>query len=156
MSDQVIGYRPRPLRYLRRWEHQDWRLKVYGISAWGDRPPDDLIAAGEQLAIATLPTPALADGRHGVGLLGVHDGKGACFVFVSWWAKTYELNHCLFRAPRGKYSELARVEPTLFGCTWDLHILAFERDAWVSSMLGTADGAPDLDVYLSARLDSNA
>ncbi len=148
-----MGYRTRPIRYLRRWNHQDWRLKVYGISAWESALPDDLLSAGERLATATLPSPANGDGRHGVGLLGVHDGQNACFVFVSWWAKKYELNHVLYRAPRGRYDELARVEPTLVGCTWDLKLIAFERDAWVSSILDT--GEPDLEGYLLARFDSS-
>lgn len=149
-----MAYRTRSIRFLRHWDHQDWRLKIYGISAWGTQPPDELIAAGESVAAATLPKSSTSNGCHGVGFLGVHDGVQASFAFVSWWAKTYELNHVLFRGPRGAPDELARVEPTLFGCTWDLRVIAFERDAWINSMIGDR-GEPDLDTYLSATFHAN-
>ncbi|MDB4961845.1 MAG: isochorismatase [Myxococcales bacterium] len=149
-----MSYRVRPIRYLRQWQHQDWRLKVYGISAAGDRPSDPMIAAGERLAIATLPSGATADGRHGVGLLGIHEGVHACFVFVSWWAKIYELNHFLFRGPKGNPDELAPVQAGLVGCTWDLRVVAFERDAWISSMSGPSDG-PNLEQYLAATFNAD-
>jgi hypothetical protein len=148
-----MSYRARPIRYLGPWHHQGWRLKAYGISAWGERPPDELVREGELVAAATLPQPATADGRHGVGFLGVHEGMHASFVFVSWWAKLYELNHRLFRRTRGQAGDLLPVEPGLFGCTWDLHIIAFERDAWISSMAHGVDG-PDLEAYLAAGIST--
>lgn len=129
-------------------------MKIYGISAWGDQPPAELIAGAEAIAGLSLPILGANDGVHGVGFLGVHDGVHASFAFVSWWAKTYELNHVLFRGPRGRPGELARVEPTLFGCTWDLRVIAFERDAWIHSMLGDRD-EPDLDAYLAATFHAN-
>ncbi len=150
-----MAYRARAIRYLSHWQHQEWHLKVYGISVGMVRPPDELVAAGVSLAAATLPAGAHADGRHGVGFLGVHEGAQACFVFVSWWAHLYELNHFLFRRPKGSAGEFAPVQPGLCGCTWDLHVIAFERDAWINSMLDTADGSPDLEVYMSATFDAD-
>jgi hypothetical protein len=146
-----MTYRTRSVGFLRHHSLRDWRLKLYGISVEGRRPPEELLAAGEALAAATLPSPATGDGRHGVGFVGVHEGAQANFVFVSWWAKLYELNHVLFRGPKRQPYELARVDPPLVGCTWDLRVVAFERDAWINSMVGDA---PDLDTYLSATFES--
>jgi hypothetical protein len=147
-------YRPRPIRYLEQWEHEGWRLKVYGISAWEERPAQTLVEHAKRIAAEHLPQPAVEDGRYGVGLLGVHDGKKASFAFVSWWSLVYELNHLLFRAPRNDPAAFARVEPGLLGCTWDISVVAFERDAWIHSML-TGKQGPDIEAYLAARLDTN-
>lgn len=150
-----MPYRPRPIRYLRHWENDGWRLKVYGISAAEERPPEPLVTAGLALAASTLPQPPTGDGRHGVGFMGVHDGAKNVFVFVSWWAKIYELNHVLYRGTRGQPSTLAPVERTLFGCTWDLHVIAFERDAWISSIVRAGD-EPDVERYLGATFATEA
>jgi hypothetical protein len=147
-------YRARPIRFLRRWVYVEWRLKVYGITASRDRPPNALVAAAEALAAVTLPSPATSGGRHGVGFLAAHDGAHADFAFVSWWANVYELHHVLFRGPKGRPSELAPVEPSLVGCTWDLWLIAFERDAWIRSMIGTPDGLPEIATYLDTTLDA--
>ncbi len=127
-------------------------MKVYGISAWSEKPSDALVEVGQVVATATLPPDATNDDRYGVGFLGVHDGQMATYVFVSWWAKLYELNHFLFKRPRGESGNFAPAGAGLFGCTWDLSVIAFERDAWISSMTG---GAPDVERYLAQHLHAN-
>lgn len=41
---------------------------------------------------------ASTEGCYGVGFLGVHDGRGADFVFIDWWAEENELHHHLYMA----------------------------------------------------------
>lgn len=143
-------YQPRSVRYLDEWKHQGWRLKVYGISAWAPRPPEGLVTAAKRIARDLLPTPATESSRHGVGLLGAHHGKDASFVFVSWWAEVYELNHFLFRGRRDEFDGFARVESGVIGCVWDLGVIAFEREAWIQALRANP-AEPDLEAYLSAR-----
>ena len=69
-------YRTRPIHYLHEWAHRGWRMKVYGISAWSEKPPDALVEVGQVVAAATLPPDATSEDRYGVGLLGVHDLGG--------------------------------------------------------------------------------
>jgi hypothetical protein len=145
-------YVPRSVRYLDEWKHQGWRLKVYGISAWAARPPEALVTAAKQIATDLLPAPATGSHRHGVGILGAHHGRRASFVFVSWWAEVYELNHFLFRGRRDEFDGFARVEGGVIGCTWDLGVIAFEAEAWVQALRANPD-APDLEAYLSTRYD---
>jgi hypothetical protein len=147
-----MTYRRRPIRFIDLWKLDDWTLKLYGIAADRDRPRDDLVAAARSIAVRTLPTPARSGGRHGVGLVGAHDGANAAFVFVSWWANLYELNHVLYRAPKDALGEFARVPAELVGCTWDLRVIAFERDAWTAAI---ESGTPDLEHYLAARFDAD-
>ncbi len=149
-----MKYRARPIRFLQHWTPGEWRLKVYGISAWSKPPPPELVTPALALAEGTLPARATEEGRHGVGFCGIHEGKNARFMFVSWWGKLYELNHYLFRSPRGATIDLQPVERGLIGCTWDLHIINFERDAWLASMMGE-DGEPNLETYLAATFNAD-
>jgi len=144
-------YRPRPVRDLGTFEHEGWRLKRYGIAYAGDAPRPELVEASDAVARATLPLPAQAEGRYGVGFLGIHDGRGHCFTFVDWWADENELHHRVFITPADAPGDLrpaSASEPV--ACVWDLAVMAFERDAWVRCVLD-AD-APDVSAYLVARL----
>ena len=40
-------------------------------------------------------------------------------------------------------------------CVWDLRVIGFERDAWLSKVLRNPSG-PDIDAYLSERLNEDA
>src|SRR5262249_45540547 len=89
----------RPVRLLGLWEAAGWRLKVYGISYGREVPGPEAVAAAKRLAAAALPVPAVTADRYGIGFLGVHDGRGACFVFLCWWAHENELYHLVWSAP---------------------------------------------------------
>lgn len=43
----------------------------------------------------------------------------------------------------------------LSACVWDLFLIGHERDAWVNNVLASR-GAPELDSYLGARLNTDA
>ena len=40
-------------------------------------------------------------------------------------------------------------------CVWDLRVIGFERDAWLSKVLRNP-GGPDIDAYLFERLNEDA
>jgi hypothetical protein len=52
-------------------------------------------------------------------------------------------------------SDSARLEPAATGAissdVWDLRLLAFEREAWVETVL---KGGRGMDAYLASRLDA--
>lgn len=153
--DQLEPYEPRPVTNLGRHEAGGWRLKVYGIAHRRPRPRPELVAAARRLARSVLPRPALGGGRHGVGFLGIHDGRGACFVFVDWWADENELHHRVFIAPGDRPIDL--VDHTASGpaaCVWDLAVLAHERQAWVDTVLANPTG-PDVEAYLDRILEGH-
>jgi hypothetical protein len=147
-------YAPRPVRPLGTFEHDGWRLKVYGIAYRGAAPSAELLGAAQGIAAQTLPFPATFDGRYGVGFLGVHAGRGHDFVFVDWWEDENELHHHVFVAPSAEPDAFRDVTATgLSACVWDLSVICFERQAWLETVLTDPDG-PDIEAYLGRRLDA--
>ena len=146
-------YRPRPVRCLELFEREGWRLKVYGIAYGRDLPRSELVATAKRIAASALPSPAVDASRYGVGFLGIHDGRGANFIFLCWWAHENELHHLVWSAPSDelqRFTEQAPGAPK--ACVWDLAVIGFEREAWLECVLANPSG-PDLEGYLARRLD---
>jgi hypothetical protein len=143
-------YRPRFIRFMDLWTIGEWRLKVYQIT----RYPGDLPAALHDAAIHLVPSclPAVSPDCYGVGFVGVHAGRGASVVFVCWWSHENELHHRLYlSAPHDPVSMRPAADSDMTACVWDLALMAFEREAWIRSVL--AADVPSLDHYLSLRMN---
>lgn len=149
-------YRKRPIRFLELWNYREWRIKLYGISSGRAAPRDELIEAAKSVAAERLAAIPSSMNHYSVGFLGVHDGKTANFVFVDWWAYENELNHHVYISPTDHPARLRDATPSgIVACVWDLRLMAFERDAWVETVLKRKDG-PDFDAYLSKQLNEDA
>lgn len=148
-------YAPRPIRFLELWEPDGWRIKVYGIAYRRERPDPELVEAAKKVARERL-SGAAADRHYGVGFLGVHQGRGADWVFVDWWADENELHQHVYISPPGHPEELVEVTATgVIACVWDLRVMCFERGAWVEQVLANPAG-PDVEGYLACRLNEDA
>ena len=148
-------YQPRTIRALELLEARGWRIKVYSILHASKARDDALIEAAKGAALELLPQPAVTLDRYGVGFVNVHQGKSYDFVTVAWWA--YETELCQITLTRPS-SASYRLEPLttsdsaeLSSDVWDVRLLAFERDAWLETVL-TREGGPDLKGYLERRL----
>lgn len=146
------AYEPRSTRFLRLWHHDGWRLKVYGLAYERPAPEPGLVEAALHRATECLPMPAVAPDRYGLGFIGVHQGRGSNLAFVSWWENQNELFHRVFTSDPATSLGLEPVGSTgLTACVWDLALIAFEREAWVGTMMA----GPELrgpEGYLAARL----
>ncbi|WP_037066628.1 hypothetical protein [Pseudonocardia acaciae] len=143
------AYRRRPVRFLELWEDGGWRTKVYGIAADRELPGAELVAAAKRVARATLPQPARGPDRYGIAFLTVHEGREGAWALLDWWVNGNQVHHHLFGAAVDTPSELRPVGTGLMACTWELAVLAFEREAWLREF--TAE-EPSEDRYLAARL----
>jgi hypothetical protein len=147
-------YEPRPVRFLEAWEHAGWRLKVYGITYRRERPRAELIETARRLARESLPE-ALTGGNYGVGYVGIHDGRGANFIFVDWWADENELHHHVFAASSDELKNLPEITATgLSACVWDLRVQCFEREVWLEAVLRNPRDV-SLEDYLRRRLNED-
>jgi len=142
----------RPIEYLGLVQHQDWRLKFYSIvygQALLDRSD---FGRGFRLVLHHLPQPAQTDERAGVGFLIAHQGRGASYAVLCWWDQENELPiKVAVRRPdeRGGWRP-ARGRESI--CVWDLEVIAFERQAYVETLLAGGDPATAAEAYLARHL----
>lgn len=147
----IDAYEARPIRPLGLWEDAGWRFKAYAITRPGVPlgPALESAARGATAAVARLPC---AHDTHGVGFVGIHQGRGYNQVFVDRWVNQNELLHDVFISDE---ATPARLAPPPAGhnsvCVWDLALQAFEREAWVAHAMGPNG---DVQAYLATRLDA--
>jgi hypothetical protein len=147
-------YRPRHLRFIRRQDMGDWRIKVYGIATFGRTTRSELVEAAVSQAAKTLPQPAVSDDRPGIGFVIAHDAASVCFALVYWWQSANELHQRVFVSPLAEPGNFRRYENPGAGCVWELGIIDFERRAWLEDVLANPEG-PDIDRYLNRALNAD-
>ena len=90
-----------------------------------------------------------------MGFVGAHDGRGANFVFVDWWANEDELHHHAWLSSKEEPGRLrATGRGDFTACAWDLAVIGHERGAWIRHVLARTQG-PDLDAYLADQIHAN-
>ncbi|MBV9775057.1 MAG: isochorismatase [Gemmatimonadetes bacterium] len=138
-------YRPRPIRYDGVHPHAGWRLKQYEITCDPTPLNRDTFASGIELALATLPAPAVTPERPGLGFLVAHQGRNADYIVLGWWDRENELPVRIFVREEGAGWRPARGSESF--CVWDLQVLWFEREAYVSTVLAEEHPEP-IEAYL--------
>ncbi|MDA0285592.1 MAG: isochorismatase [Planctomycetota bacterium] len=156
MNIPSAPYQKRPIRFLELWQRGGWRVKVYGITSGRTAPRDELIEAAKAVTSERLANVSASMQHYSVGFLGVHDGQTSNFVFVDWWADENELHHHVYTSRCEDPTRLTYATPTgVIACVWDLRLMAFERQAWLDTVLKRSGGA-DLDAYLAQQLNEDA
>lgn len=146
-------YATRPVRCLDHLTFDGWPPKLYGITYRGERPVQALIDAAVVAAQERLPRPAVTNDRYGVGFVGAHDGRGANFVFVDWWANEDELHHHAWLSSKKEPGRLRATGPDdLTACAWVLAVIGHECAAWLARRGRTS--TPTCPTGLAARSDS--
>ena len=79
-------YRPRSIRFIRREDLGDWRLKVYGIGTHAPDARAEFVAATLDAAREALPE------RGGAGFVIAHDAQSAGLALVYWWDNDNEIH----------------------------------------------------------------
>jgi hypothetical protein len=144
-------YEPRSIRFHGIRDVEGWRLKRYSI-AFGGGPIDwQAFEPALTLADDALPRPAIAAGRVGVGFVIAHQGRTALYCVLGWWDNENELPLRVFVRGLESGAEWRPARGSESVCVWDLQVIAFERDAYVATVLaGDADVAVAAEAYLSA------
>lgn len=146
------AYRQRPIRFveLRHWE--GWRLKLYSI-AYVDGPIDwAAYEAGLALALPALPQPADTAHRPGVGFVIAHQGRGVHYLVLNWWDNENEYFNRVYVRPLETAAAWRAASGGESACVWDLQVVAFERDAFVTCVLARPS-RPDIERYLTTTLN---
>lgn len=155
MSDVVLPtapYQARQFQQLGVWVTGPLKLKAYGITRHPGRsgPGRDLQRAAQR-HVKGLPPFAEAEGHHGLGFVVLHEGEQN-WLLMDWWAHTDICCQRLSHLAPGS-AEFVPVDRPLLACIWESVVLAFERDAWVRTILTTN---PDPEAYLNTRLPDGA
>lgn len=144
-------YAPRPIHPDGLLETGGWRLKCYAITL-PEAPVDPAaFTSGVELAIRSLPAPAVADGRPGIGIMIAHEGRGVRYVVLAWWDRENELPVRVFVAPADEGGVWRPARDGESFCVWDLQVLWFEREAYVETLLDPAVDEPEAE-YLAEWL----
>lgn len=97
-------------------------------------PPEADLDAGLLLALGSLPDPAQTPSRPGLGFCVLHAGRGANYAVLGWWDRENELPVRIFVRPHDEPTWRPSRGGESF-CVWDLQVVAFERDAYVQTLL---------------------
>lgn len=155
MFKLVEPYARRPIRFLELWEKDGWRLKTYSLAYQMPLARPHVIDASKTVLWDHLQHVSADKSHYHVGFIGINDGRGAIFSFVDFWADENELHHHVFVAPKNRVDLLAYTTPSgLIACVWDAALIAFERQAWVDTVLSNPTG-PDIEAYLSTRMNAD-
>ena len=126
-------HEPRTIRFIRRQDLGDWRLKVYGIGTHAPDARPEFVEATVEAARGALP-----DGG-GTAFVIAHDAKTAGLGIVYWWANDNEIHGRFFGSPLDDPSALTEFQDTGLACVWELEVLDFERRAWLEHVLKRGD-----------------
>jgi len=145
---QFTPYIARPIRYLGLTEPGGYRLKQYAILYGGGPFRDADFAVGLRLAFESLPIPAATTVRPGVGFVIAHQGNGADYAVLAWWDNENELPLRVFVRPQTADGQWRPAHGGESVCVWDLDVIAFERRAYVETVLGGGS----VEDYLERRI----
>src|SRR5687767_2888905 len=122
VETNVQPYSPRPITPLDTIRSGDWALKAYAIVYGGGAFAASRFDDGRHMALASLPEPAVAAGRPGVGFIIEHQGRNVDYLVLGWWDRENELPLRVFvrDASDGEGWRPARGSESV--CVWDLQV----------------------------------
>jgi hypothetical protein len=153
-APQLPPYKQRSFGYLGLWHLGSWRLKAYGIHHDPSRRPGNVIEPGivnaARTHISTRLSTADTEGHHHhAGFVIVHQGMGANWLLLNWWAYGDICCEVLARASLDKPESFSVYDGSAMACVHDLVVVEFERRVWVRNMLCENSS---LEAYLAAHL----
>lgn len=109
-------------------------IKVYGISRDGSDLAAPVVDTATSLASAFVGSQPM---DAPVGFVIVHVAREAVFYVLCCWNDENMLRIEVFRASLSAPEHVESIVDTrIVACVWELEIIAYERDLWVSEVLG--------------------
>ncbi|WP_114192894.1 isochorismatase family protein [Edaphovirga cremea] len=142
---QPQPYLPRAISPLAPLTLNQWQLKRYAIRYAGATGSADIFQQGYPLVAQWLPQQAETLYRPGIGWLIEHQGKTMDYLVAGWWNNENELRIKVWVTECGEW-RAAREESF---CVWDMQVMAFERNAFVATLL---QDKPDIPAYMAQHL----
>ena len=139
------------LQYFPRWVEagklialNGHRLKSYAMYLSQEAAKEVLSDSDLQNLLKKCLPPSTDPLDHGIGFVLVHYARDGNYLLVSRWYGGNMLKHELFvlsHAAQGWQAE-PLVSTKIVACVWELQVITFERQAWVSTAM-TKGGTED-------------
>lgn len=142
-------YQPRAVSSLGVWEVGHLRLKVYGITAEGQKLTDSIVSKAHGFAQRDLPPLVAGEGQdNGLGFVIIHPGDLGVSVLLHWWIQGSVLCQHIERTLWESDAPMDTASRPVIACVWELGLIDAEQRAWRDTMMVPE---PDADAYLSAQ-----
>jgi hypothetical protein len=156
VSPVTRPYATRRIQFLKYWQHQRTKFKVYAISM-GSRPcsPEMITAALRKIATHLRENPTKQT-QYGVGIISIHAGRGENQIVIDRWINENEILHQILisseKTPT-KFHKAPRDHNSV--CVWELYLQGFERKAWLDHVLRSGENRPvRMRRYLAEQLNA--
>lgn len=142
-------YQPRAVSSLGVWQVGHLRLKVYGITAEGQKLTDGIASKAHAFAQRDLPPLVAAEGDDdGLGFVIIHPGELGVSVLLHWWIQGSVLCQHIERTLWGNDRPMDTASRPVIACVWELGLINAEQCIWRDTMMVPE---PDPDTYLDTR-----
>lgn len=149
-------YKTRPIRFMEIYQHQDWRIKIYGISIHNEFVRAEIIENAKKSLTAWLEKANIYPlDTYQIATLILHEGKEGCFAIINWWIDENMLQQFVYLAPYDNLSQFCLFsDKGIVTCVWEMAVLWFERSAWVENVLKKVPNA-DFETYLQQHFNAD-
>lgn len=148
-------YKPRCIRFLERYQHDEWTLKIYSISYKNERVDQSNVEEAKiHLTEWLSKSKVYGLEIYSIATMIVHEGKEGFYVILNWWIDENMMQNFVYLK---KYSEPEFVlysDRGMTTCVWELEVIWHERNAWVKHVLMQHEN-PDVEAYLSDQLNND-
>lgn len=156
-------YDVRPIRFIELASAHGWHFKFYGINAnytaGNDIVDRSLLAAAQAVVWDQVQNnPLLSQKSHKVGFAVLHQGRLGNWLLLDWWSHDVLWKQILFRSETIHDPHFTKDPNAVVACTWEVPLIAFERDHWVRSVLQATPettSAQAIDAYLQAQFNGD-
>lgn len=148
---ETAGTTKEALQYFPRWVEagklialNGYRLKPYSMYLSPGAAKEVLSDSDLENLLKRCLLPSADPLDHGIGFVLVHYARDGNYLLVSRWYGGNMLKHELFvlsRTAQGWQAE-PLVSTNIVACVWELQVITFERQAWVSTAM-TKGGTED-------------
>ncbi|MFN0189730.1 MAG: hypothetical protein ACKVQV_13600 [Bacteroidia bacterium] len=146
-------YQSRPIRFVERYHHKDWQVKIYSISIF------DEYVSNKNIEEAKLKLDEWLGKSNDYGLatykiatLILHVFKDGCYAIINWWTGENMLQNFVYLKEDEEYKIYS--DRGITTCVWEMAVLWHERNAWVKHVL-TKNENPDFEGYLNEQLNQD-
>lgn len=144
-------YTARTIRFHDVRKHKGWLLKLYTVSETD--PPTAAIPSGMSVIYEDIDEFGVEDTlTHGIGFVIIHRTAETDYLLYCVWRDGNVLQFTAWHKPVNSDKwQFRKADGTVNVCTWDLHVVAFERKLWLDKVLRNRGG--DVEGYLREHIN---